>query len=85
MQDQFELIISALDGGRPALRTEHHVHIEIFSDSGLDGPEFRRSEYDAGKVPAGAAQNGTFVWQVTAGPSQQIQYALTGWGNLQNV
>uniref|UniRef100_A0A914I5N4 Cadherin domain-containing protein n=1 Tax=Globodera rostochiensis TaxID=31243 RepID=A0A914I5N4_GLORO len=73
-QDIFELRISAVDGGRPALRTEHKLRVELFAE-GLP-PTFKQSDFTAERVPAGAAQNGTFVAQVVAGTSDQIEYSL---------
>uniref|UniRef100_A0A914LYM9 Cadherin domain-containing protein n=2 Tax=Meloidogyne incognita TaxID=6306 RepID=A0A914LYM9_MELIC len=76
-RDQFEIIISALDGGRPSLRTEHHIRIEVFPEGNeFATPEFLRPEFNAGNISGAAAQNGTFIFQVTAGISKQICYEL---------
>ncbi|KAL3082214.1 hypothetical protein niasHT_037852 [Heterodera trifolii] len=73
-QDIYALRILAIDGGRPALRTEHKLRIELFTEG--QPPAFKQADFVADRVPAGAAQNGTFVAQVVAGTSDQIEYSL---------
>ncbi|KAI6220826.1 Cadherin domain containing protein [Aphelenchoides fujianensis] len=70
--DLFNITISAIDGGRPALRTQHQVQIQVFPDAS-EQPAFKKTEYTV-EVPRGS-DVGAFVAQIVAG-SIPLDYVL---------
>ncbi|CAD5221231.1 unnamed protein product [Bursaphelenchus okinawaensis] len=61
--DDLEIEVTALDGGRPALRTPHLMRVEVFEDS--DDPLFKKKEHTVNINKD--ARSGDYVYQVVAG------------------
>ncbi|KAI6180943.1 DE-cadherin [Aphelenchoides besseyi] len=70
--DLFNITISAIDNGRPALRSQHQFQIQVFPDAS-EQPAFRKPEYTA-ELPRNS-NVGAFVSQIVAG-SIPLNYTL---------
>uniref|UniRef100_A0A915E5X9 Cadherin domain-containing protein n=1 Tax=Ditylenchus dipsaci TaxID=166011 RepID=A0A915E5X9_9BILA len=64
-EDVFSIVVAAVDGGRPALKTTHKVRIELFADS-LGKPAFKQPNYTVDKTQK---CKGDICGQVVAGTS----------------
>ncbi|KAK0398870.1 hypothetical protein QR680_002790 [Steinernema hermaphroditum] len=69
----YDIIIEAMDGGRPALKSPYQVHIEIFSSVNV-APMFKDEMYEA-SVPLDA-DTGFVVTQLLAG-TENYTYELS--------
>uniref|UniRef100_A0A1I7ZHC9 Cadherin domain-containing protein n=1 Tax=Steinernema glaseri TaxID=37863 RepID=A0A1I7ZHC9_9BILA len=69
----YDIIVEAMDGGRPALKTPYQVHIEVFSAVDV-APMFKDEMYEA-TVPVDA-ETGFVVTQLLAG-TQNYSYELS--------
>ncbi|CAD5228721.1 unnamed protein product [Bursaphelenchus xylophilus] len=79
--DDTEIEVTALDGGRPALKTPQTVRIEVFEES--DAPAFKKPEYNVnlGKD----AKAGEYVYQVIAGLSPYTYEIKDGGSDLFSI
>jgi hypothetical protein len=72
--DILNVSVVVMDGGRPALRTEHTVQIEVFG-TGV-GPSFKQRQYTAEPIGPSQSGKGKFVAHPLAGVEGTLQYSI---------